>query len=562
VNSEAEPIQIADDLKPALPLQHSPGDLNHFKTMFEQGTQFSGILSLDGTLVEINRHALNACGFARQQVIGKPFWECGWWNPSATLAETVRLAVKQAVAGKQYRTETKYFVADGSERFVDLTLSPIINDQGQVLFIVAAGVDITDHKWAEKQLRYSEERYRHLADSERAARADAEHASHLKDEFLATVSHELRTPLNAILGWSQILASSATNSPEDLEEGLATIERNARAQARIIEDLLDMSRIINGKVRLDMQRLDLPAIIETAVAILHPAAEAKGIQLESFIDPLRDLSVTGDSNRIQQVLWNLISNAVKFTPRAGRVQVKLEPADSHIRISVTDTGEGIRPEFLPYVFDRFRQSDASITRRHGGLGLGLSIVKQVVELHGGSIRAASDGPGHGSTFTISLPITSVTIFPAATHETGPLPKASAQVQVVDSKIELDGVRVLVVDDEPDARQMVKRVLEARHALVKTTGSTDEAVQLLQDEKFDVLVSDIGMPDEDGYTLIKRVRSINQANRDIPAIALTAYARQEDRVRALAASFEKHVIKPVEPAELVISVADAAKKALH
>jgi len=232
---------------------------------------------------------------------------------------------------------------------------------------------------------------------------DLEHASRLKDEFLATVSHELRTPLNAILGWSQIL-SRGNNSPEDMEEGLRTIERNARAQAKIIDDLLDMSRIISGKVRLEVKCLDLPAVVEAAVATARPAADAKGVHLESKIEVRRDLPISGDSNRLQQVLWNLLSNAVRFTPRGGCVKVRIEQVDSHIQISVTDTGEGIKPEFLPFVFDRFRQADASITRRHGGLGLGLSIVKQLVELHGGSVRVRSDGLGHGSTFIIVLPL--------------------------------------------------------------------------------------------------------------------------------------------------------------
>ena len=379
----------------------------------------------------------------------------------------------------------------------------------------------------------------------------------MKDEFLATLSHELRTPLNAILGWSQIIGNG-NNDPDDLAEGVAVIQRNARAQSQIIEDLLDMSRIISGKVRLDVQRLDLSAIAQASVASIRPTADAKGVRLMSVIDPLHDVVVTGDANRLQQVLWNLLTNAIKFTPKGGRVQMLLERVNSHLEISVIDTGEGIPADFLPFVFDRFRQADASTTRRHGGLGLGLSIVKQLVELHGGSIRVKSAGSGHGTTFIVSLPLTVV-------HpESDPKPERRHPTAVPnlkgmrDSCAEVSGVRVLVVDDEPDARALVKRLLEDCRAVVTTTDSTDEVVRLVATKQFDVLVSDIGMPIEDGYALIKRVRALGKdRGGDIPAIALTAYARAEDRVKAVTAGIIMHVAKPVEPVELVAMVAGAA-----
>lgn len=392
--------------------------------------------------------------------------------------------------------------------------------------------------------------------SERAARATAEQAGRMKDEFLATLSHEIRTPLNAILGWSQIMRHSKDDA--DFAQGLDVIERNARAQSQIVEDLLDMSRIISGKVRLDVQRLDVSFIVRSAVESARPTAEAKSLRLQSVIDPLHGLAVSGDASRLQQVLWNLLSNAIKFTPKNGRVQVLLERVNSHIEISVIDTGEGIDPEFLPFVFDRFRQADASTTRRHGGLGLGLSIVKQLVELHGGSISVKSAGQAKGATFTVALPL--IVAHPelkADVERRHPriAPGTNASPSACD---DIRGVRVLVVDDEADARALVKRLLEDCHAVVTAAGSAGEAVELIKTGRFDVLVSDIGMPNEDGYSLIRRVRRLAKENgRDIPAIALTAYARAEDRMKAVSAGFLMHVAKPVEPAELVTMVAGAA-----
>jgi PAS domain S-box-containing protein len=396
-------------------------------------------------------------------------------------------------------------------------------------------------------------------EAERRARAEAERNGRMKDEFLATLSHELRTPLNAILGWAQIVRRSG-DDPATLAEGLTTIERNARTQAQIIEDLLDMSRIISGKVRLDVRRVDLAEVVKAAVDTCRPAADAKGIRVQPVLDPHAG-PVSGDPNRLQQVFWNLLSNAVKFTPKGGRVQVRLERVDSHVEVSVTDTGEGIGPEFLPHVFDRFRQADASTTRRHGGLGLGLAIVKQLAELHGGSVRATSAGPGFGTSFTVTLPPTVVDPEPAGDPDGGGRrhPRAGGSPPGLgDLCASIAGVRVLVVDDEPDARALVRRVLEDCGAVVATAGSVAEALDRLRADRPDVLVSDIGMPGADGYTLIRQVRALGPAaGGDVPALALTAYARAEDRMKAVLAGFQMHVPKPVEPAELVTMIASLA-----
>jgi CheY-like chemotaxis protein/two-component sensor histidine kinase len=391
-----------------------------------------------------------------------------------------------------------------------------------------------------------------LLDSERAARSEAERMSELKDGFLATLSHELRTPLNAIVGWAHVLRNGA-KSPEDLVKGLQTIERNARAQTQLIEDLLDMSRITSGKLRLDMQPTQPATFIEAALETVRTAADAKGIRLEKFLDPSAG-PIYGDPARLQQVIWNLLSNAIKFTPKGGKVQIVLERVNSHVEISVADTGCGIKPEFVPYLFERFRQADSATTRQYGGLGLGLSIVKSLVELHGGSVHARSPGEGQGTTVSVNLPLTAV--HPVEERERAH--PATLQGLPAFTASELAGLRVLVVDDHGDARDLIQRVLEDCGAEVLTASGAVEALDLLQDHRPDVLVSDIGMPDVDGYELLRRVRALGPANGGrVPAIALTAFARSEDRTRALRAGFLVHVSKPVDPSELVATVASVA-----
>ncbi|HEX9943863.1 MAG TPA: ATP-binding protein [Thermoanaerobaculia bacterium] len=405
-------------------------------------------------------------------------------------------------------------------------------------------------------LRVSEEELRDLYARERELRRAAEEANRVKDEFLSTVSHELRTPLNAILGWTWLLASGKLDE-EGTRRGVATVERNARAQSQIIDDLLDVSRIITGKLRLNVGPVDLAHVVEAVLDSVGPAADAKEIRIERRLDPAA-AGAKGDPQRLQQVVWNLLSNAVKFTPRGGRIEVALERRDSQIGIRVSDTGIGIRRDFLDQVFDRFRQADSSSTRAHGGLGLGLAIVRHLVELHGGTVEAQSDGQGRGATFLVRLPMPAVS--PAADRSE---PSARAAALPEDHALrELRGVRVLLVDDEPDAREMLPAVLEQFGVQVSVAASAAEALDVLQRSAMDVLVADIGMPEEDGYSLIGKVRALDRHVRDLPAIALTAYAGEADRRRALEAGFQIHLAKPVEPADLASAVASLAQRSLQ
>lgn len=427
------------------------------------------------------------------------------------------------------------------QRFVNFMYQPIFDTDGAVAGIFAHGMDITEQV---------------------QARHNAEAANRAKDEFLATLSHELRTPLNAILGWSSMLTDSRLNE-EDRAQALEAIQRNAQLQAQLIEDILDVSRIITGKLRLEVRPIELEEVVEAAVEAVLPAARAKGIRLQRVLDSGTCL-VSGDLNRLQQVVWNLLSNAIKFTPKDGRVQVRLERIDSHVEIIVADTGEGIRPEVLPYIFDRFRQADSTSTRKHGGLGLGLAIVRHFVEMHGGTVEAQSQGEGTGATFIVKLPLT-------ATRSTDVSPdKAAARVHPTAENITgkrgasfdcppaLKGLHVLVVDDEEDARRLVRTVLEKCEARVTTVATAAAALDALQADQPDILISDLGMPEEDGYSLISKVRALPpEQGGATPAAALTAYARVEDRMRVLRSGFQIHLPKPVEPAELVAVVANLA-----
>jgi signal transduction histidine kinase/CheY-like chemotaxis protein len=382
----------------------------------------------------------------------------------------------------------------------------------------------------------------------------AEESSQLKEEFLATVSHELRNPLSAILGWSRLLRTGKL-PPHEIERALETIDRNARTQTQLIDDLLDVSRIITGKLRMDVHPIVPNLLIEAVIEAVQPAADAKGVLLEKVIDTSSP-AMAGDPVRLQQVVWNLLSNAIKFTPRGGWVRVVFERIDSHLEIVVSDSGQGISSEFLPYVFDRFRQADQRNSRRHGGMGLGLAIVKHLVEMHGGSVKAFSEGEDQGATFRVMLPIVPV-------YQTAPETNLRIGVQDLFPTAEigerLDHVVVLVVDDESDTRELLKVGLENCGAQVVLAASVAEALQKIEDQVPDILISDIGMPEADGYELIRRVRRLPQESGGaVPAIALTAYARVEDRLRALRSGFNMHVPKPVELAELV-AVADSLVK---
>jgi signal transduction histidine kinase/DNA-binding response OmpR family regulator len=419
----------------------------------------------------------------------------------------------------------------------------------------ALKLEVAERKQAE------EERARMLV-REQAARADAERANRTKDEFLATLSHELRTPLTAILGWSRLLRTSKFEG-EQLVRALETIERNARSQSQLIDDLLDVSRIITGKLRIDAQPIELVPIVEAAIDSIRPAAEAKSIRFEVALDASAG-RVSGDADRMQQVVWNLFSNAVKFTPEGGRIDVRLERAGTHTRISVSDTGAGIDAKFLPFIFDRFRQADGSTTRKHGGLGLGLAIVRHLVELHGGEVSVHSDGVERGSTFSVVLPLleSGANGGPrAAAGEAAPAAVAEAGGDDHDAATAaspLGGLCVLVVDDEVDTRDWIAAVLRGNGAAVRSCGSAAEALRLLEAWEPDILVSDIGMPREDGYSLIRKVRRSGAGSR-VPAVALTAYASAEDRARALDAGFQEHLVKPVEPEKLVAALTSVVER---
>ncbi len=384
-----------------------------------------------------------------------------------------------------------------------------------------------------------------LLEKERIAKNEAERASQLKDEFLATLSHELRTPLNAILGWSQLILSGSMKE-DDVRRGLETIERNARSQNKLIEDLLEMSSIISGKVRLDMQQLDVASLVDTAVESVRPTAQAKGVSLQKTIAPHVG-TITGDPNRLQQVFWNLLSNSIKFTPKGGKITVLVGWSGPMLEIRINDSGLGISPEFIPYVFDRFRQGDASLTRQYGGLGLGLAIVKQLVELHGGTVRAESSGVGKGSSFIVNLPLV---ISDDARND--PIPRLKELGS--DKKTELSGKKVLVIDDEADARELIGRILTYCKASVIMAATAREGLELLKREKPDVIISDVSMPDQDGYEFISEVRQLSPENGgSTPAVALTAFARADDMAKAISAGYQKHLCKPVDSHELITAI---------
>ncbi|HWM90556.1 MAG TPA: response regulator [Thermoanaerobaculia bacterium] len=412
--------------------------------------------------------------------------------------------------------------------------------------------EIRVRQWAE------EERARLLV-LEQEARRQAEEANRIKDEFLATLSHELRTPLNAILGWAQVLRTGKVDEATT-GRALEAVERNARAQAQLISDLLDVSRIITGKLRLDLKPVELPRVIEAALDSVRPAADAKEIRIHIVID--RAIGpLAGDPDRLQQVIWNLLSNAIKFTPQGGSVEVGLHQKDGMALVAVKDTGAGIRPDFLPYVFDRFRQAESSTTRHHGGLGLGLSIVRHLVELHGGTVAVESQGEGEGAVFTVCLPIRlgvgaeATAAMAAMTERRQRSPEGGAPVVSTDL---LSGLYVLVMDDEADTRELLVTALEHCGARVTAVPSVPAALAALDLALPDVLISDIGVPGEDGYSLIRKVRARGaEHGGNVPAAALTAYARSEDRIRALSAGFQTHLAKPIDPAELVATIASLA-----
>ena len=435
-------------------------------------------------------------------------------------------------------------------------ISPLGRD-GRVIGTLTIIEDVTERVAREADLQAQVEARTRLLASEKLARSEAERANRLKDEFLATISHELRNPLNAILGWAHMLRLGKLNEA-NIERAVETIYRNAKSQSQLVADLLDVSRIISGKLRLDVRTVDLIYIVNAAIDSIRPAADAKGIRLQTMLDPAAG-PISGDADRLQQIVWNLLTNAVKFTPKEGKIQVKVQRIDSHVEIVVSDSGVGISKEFLPYVFDRFRQADASTTRIHGGLGLGLSIVRQLVDLHGGSVSVESEGEGKGATFTITLPFVGVITNQKESESVNPA--HGDEIVTFDGLPSLQGLKVLVVDDEADTRELISEVLKECGSEVILSRSVAEALEALERHRPDILISDLGMPDEDGYSLISKIRSLPpERGGQIPAAALTAYARAEDRMRVLRSGFQFHLPKPVDSAELVTVVASLAGRA--
>jgi PAS domain S-box-containing protein len=460
----------------------------------------------------------------------------------------VRAAWAAAIrGGRGLEREQRLRRHDGELRWHLCRVVPERDEHGSIVSWIATATDI-DHQ------KRVEEAHAALLLREQEARAQLEAANRSKDEFLATVSHELRTPLNAILGWTRMLQTGAVGGGDRLQRALETIERNARVQTQLVEDILDVSRIIAGKLRVQVRHIDLRTVIHSAVDAVRPAAEAK--QLELALDLHDEASdFHGDPDRLQQVVWNLLSNAIKFTPGKGKVTVELFRSNGHVEIAVSDTGMGIAPDFLPHVFDRFRQADSSITRMQGGLGLGLAIVRHLVEVHGGTVQAESEGEGKGARFTVRLPVREVQAQPeedAAAKGNTAAPEPVAPI----APTSLRGLRILVVDDDADAREMLGVMLGNYGAEVTVARSVDEALDLISRQAPDILVSDIGLPSEDGYALIRRIRGSPETAR-LPALALTAYATVADHRRALEAGFQRHVSKPVDPAELAGLVATMA-----
>ena len=498
---------------------------------------------LSGTIISWNAGAERMFGYRADEAIGQPIYMLA---PEESRDEESHILQTLARGERIDHFETQRVRKDGTRVDVSISVSPIKDPSGRVAGAANITRDVTARKAVEA------ERERLLAQA-RAAQAQAEAANRAKDTFLATVSHELRTPLSPILAWARMLREGRVGD-DKARHALAIIERNARAQGQLVDDLLDVSRIVTGKLRLEVRSVELAPIVQAAVDVVRPAADAKGIRVHVVLDTETG-PVAGDPDRLQQVLWNLLSNAIKFTPKNGRVQVVLERVNSHVEIAVSDTGQGIAPAFLPHVFTRFEQADSGTGREHGGLGLGLAIVRHIVELHGGTVHVESAGLNQGTTFTVKLPLV---LFARTAgeierrHPTIGGPPAEMRYP------ELKGLRVLVVDDDPDGNDVVSTLLSSCGAEVRVAASAAQAIELLARWQADIVVTDIGMPGDDGYALLAKIDGRRGDLGRIPVIALTAYATTEDRVRLLAAGFHLHIAKPIEPAELIAGVANAAR----
>ena len=536
------------------------------RALFEQAPDAMALLRGPEYVIELaNPQVCRVWGRTAEEVIHKPLFEAlpeiAGQGLEALLEGTLKTG--RMFIGKELLVRLRRAASGGLEDvYFDFVYQPIRND-GIVTAILVVATDVTPVVLSRQRLETTNRSSRDKIattlvelDGAQAAKLIAEKATQAMDDFLATVSHELRTPLNAMLGWTRLLRSDSL--PESKRsQALETIERNANAQAQLIEDLLDVSRIISGQMRLDVVPVDLVSVIESALEVVRPAAAAKEVRLIPILDPSAS-HATGDSARLQQIVWNLLANAVKFTPKQGKVEIRLSRIASSVEITVTDTGQGIAPEFIGHVFDRFRQADSAISRVHGGLGLGLAIVKSLVELHGGSIRAESAGTGLGASFSVTLP-PSLLRPHRIEHllKEHPLPESSLPFECAP---ELRGLRILVVDDEEDARELLAAILLRCGVDVVAAGSAAEALAAIKNRVPDVVISDLGMPEADGYSLVRDIRAMPaESGGRVPVVALTAYARAEDRTRALRAGFNMHVPKPVEPSELLAVISSVARR---
>lgn len=497
----------------------------------------------------MNATAERLTGWKSEEAAGKPFAEIFQIVNERTRLRVENPARRVLATGRvvALANHTVLLGRDGRECPIDDSAAPILDDHGSILGVVLVFRDVTEGRRIEAERRAVEAERARLLENERLARAEAERANRVKDDFVAMVSHELRTPLNAILGWTDLLMTSRPDAAT-VQHGLEIVARNTRVQSQLISDLLDISRIVSGKLWLDIQTVDLAATIEGSLESVQHAAEAKGVLVQSSLDP--DVgTVLGDPARLQQIVWNLLTNAIKFTPSGGRVFVGLRRDEDFAEITVSDSGAGIRADLLPDLFERFRHSGAT-TRSYGGLGLGLSIVKHLAELHGGHARAQSEGEGKGSKFTIEIPLAGK----RSASGTPPRDSSGEGSHPQQEGISFRGVTVLVVEDEADTRDLLRRILEAHQAEVLTVASASEALACLATARPQILISDIGLPHVDGYELMRRIRRLGGALAALPAIALTAFARSEDRTRALRAGYQTHLAKPVEPSELLATVA--------
>jgi PAS domain S-box-containing protein len=491
---------------------------------------------LNGIVTSWNAAAEKLYGYTAEEMIGKPI---SILIPPENPDEEPTILAKLHAGERIDHYESVRIAKDGRRINVSLTVSPIRDASGKIVGASKIARDITDIKRAQV------ERER-LLEREEKARAQAEAANRVKDEFLATLSHELRTPLNAIMGWAGMLRGNKL-SPTEVTRAIEIIDRNAKVQSRLIEGVLDVSRIVSGKFQIECRPVQLPEVITAAVDSVRPAADARNLRLQVVIEPQLAM-VAGDFNRLQQVVWNLLSNAVKFTEPGGEIKVKLRTTEKDVEIVVSDTGHGISRDFLPHVFDRFRQADSSTTRKHGGLGLGLAIVRHLVELHGGSVEAESPGVGKGAIFRVRLPKLTQSVAES-------LEQSTDETEAATSLRLLRGLRILVVEDEDDARDLLVEMLSTCEADVKAASSALEALELFNLWKPHVLVSDISMPEMDGYALLERVKSM-ASNGGVPAIAVTAHAGEEDRNRAISAGFRAYLPKPVALPELAMCIAQA------